>query len=135
VLERPLVLEEHDLAVHLAAQLEAHGDLRHRRVTHVRTVRVHAARAVGAADAEAALADRGEQGIAVAVLEELPALAGIPERLGGVGVLVRERRRGREREEQQRKDPACANVHDDSPWSLGWHPSVVTVHPHYPTRA
>src|SRR6185436_16249240 len=55
VLERALVLEEDDLAVRLAAELEPHGDLRHGHVAHVRTVRVRAAGAVGAADAEAAL--------------------------------------------------------------------------------
>jgi hypothetical protein len=56
-----LVLEEDDLAVGLAAELEADGDLRHGRVAHLAPVHVHAARAVRAADADAALADRREQ--------------------------------------------------------------------------
>src|SRR5512134_163999 len=55
--ERPLVLEEDDLAVRLAAELQPDGELRHRGVADVGALRVHAAGAVRAADADAALAD------------------------------------------------------------------------------
>src|SRR5580765_2828823 len=119
LLECALVLEEHDHAVRLAAELEPDRDLRHGRVPQVRALLVHAPRAVRAADAEAALADGGEQGVGVGVLEEPPALAGIPERLDGVVVLVRARRCGGEREEDQRGEPAGVSVHD-GPLPLPW---------------
>src|SRR5262245_616432 len=76
---RALVLEEHDHAVRLAAELEAHRDLRHRRIARVGAVLVDVARAVRATDADAALADRGEERIAVRAAEEPRALTGFLE--------------------------------------------------------
>src|SRR5262245_9452528 len=114
-----LVLEEDDLAVGLAAELEAHCDLRHGRIAWVAAVLVHAARAVRAADADAALADRGEQRVAVAAGEVPRALAGVLEHGAGVVVLVRACDRGYQREQRDGEQPANVRSHDEglpSPW-------------------
>src|SRR5215472_1260428 len=58
--ERPLVLEEDDLAVTLAADLQPNADLRHRGVTHVLATLVDAASAVRTANDQTAFADRGK---------------------------------------------------------------------------
>src|SRR5262245_2288724 len=56
-IQRALVLEEHDLAEHLAAELRADRDLGHRRVADVFTTSVYPTVTMRAADDEAAFAD------------------------------------------------------------------------------
>jgi len=68
--EVALVLEENDLAVSLAAGLKAGAQLRHRRVTHVLVLNVHAAFAVRAAYDEARFADRREHCVCIARTKE-----------------------------------------------------------------
>ena len=68
LVEGALVLEEDDLAVGLPAELQADGHLGHLHVADDLALLVDAAGAVGAADADAALADRGEDGVPVALL-------------------------------------------------------------------
>src|SRR4029077_2226609 len=74
-----LVLEEHDLAVRLTAGLKTDPQLLHRRIAHVRAVSVDVAAPMRSANHKAALADGGEHGIAVAVVEEGGALACVPK--------------------------------------------------------
>src|SRR5208283_5347350 len=100
-IERPLILEEDDLAVGLAARLQTDAQLRHRCVADVLALLVDLARAVGRADQESALADRRKNHIAVAGAEKCGACARILEQTDGVAVAVGQRRESRER---QRRD-------------------------------
>jgi hypothetical protein len=86
LVQRALVLEEHDLAEGLPAQLETHRKLRHHRVPDVSAARIDLALAPGSTDHEPALAHGREHGIAVRLVEELAALAGRLEHADGLGV-------------------------------------------------
>src|SRR5262249_31937262 len=88
-IEGALILEEDDLAVGLAASLQADTQLRHRGVPDVGAVLIDMAVAVRATHDEAALADRGKHRVTVAVLKVRRALPGILEQSDGIGVLVR----------------------------------------------
>src|SRR5258706_4434404 len=105
--EGALVLEEDDLAVRLAAELRAHGELGHRRIADVPSVDIDAARAVRGAKDAAALADRREHAVARAAVEQFRARAArAAEQLDGVVIFVGERRRERRSEQKQEQDRA-----------------------------
>jgi len=101
LVECTLVLEEDDLAEGLAAQLRTDSDLRHRGISDIGPLFVHAALAVRTADDSPGFADGGKHRVAIGVAEERAALAGLAERLDGVGVGVG-MRRGQAKCQQQR---------------------------------
>src|SRR5690606_24976142 len=89
LVERPFILEEDQQAVTLRARLPTEADLGHLGRAHLLALPEDAARAVSAADAEPGLADGREHGVAVALLEEGGAFAGLLEQLDGLGTLGR----------------------------------------------
>src|SRR5690348_6964771 len=82
------VLEEHDLAVTLAAGLEPDTDLRQRGISNPLAVLVDAALAVSPADDKSALADVRKHGITITVMEEVGALARMLEQVDGLAVVT-----------------------------------------------
>src|SRR5262249_43852989 len=85
--------EEDDLTESLAADLEPDVHLCHGHIADVDPLPKHPAFAVRTADDETALADAGEDGIAVAFLKECSAGSGFLEDLDGFAVVVRPARR------------------------------------------
>src|SRR5688572_2298980 len=77
VIERGLVLEEYDLAVGLAAELQADGDLRHAAGADGGAALEDGAIASGTAEADGALGNLGEHDVAMGLLEE-----GVDARVG-----------------------------------------------------
>ena len=88
-------MKEDDLAVGLAAGLESDAELIQRGVADVGTMFEYTTAAVRATDDQAAFADRGENGVAMAVGEKRSTLSRILEQLDGLAVTVRQGRRGR----------------------------------------
>src|SRR5215467_5715483 len=88
LLERSLILEEDDLAVSLAAELQTHAELGQRRVADVFPLFVHAALAKSTAYPHTPLADRWKHRVAIGFAEEPAAFTCIFEDADRIAVLV-----------------------------------------------
>ena len=75
IIKRPLVAEENHLAVDLATQVRTSGDLAHFGFADFFAADEDLTLTVGATDADTALTDAREHGIAVGVTNEMPAPA------------------------------------------------------------
>src|SRR5262249_53743051 len=117
LIERALILEEDDLAETLAADLEPDVHLCHGHIADVDPLPEHAASAVRTADDETALADAGEDGIAVALLKECSAGSGFLEDPDGFVVVVRPARRGA-KQHHSPGDKRKVPLHHRSPYHI-----------------